>query len=316
MIFRSSLPIAIAIAALAGACGNYSNEDLEFMNALPDRDDLAAQIPTSALSPADEAELSKTTHETIRTFNGFLELLRIIDAIRTYPPTSRAPNVRVWGPVAADQAGWQWRMTMTRTDAQHFSYDLEFHRDIDPDDDFWHPFITGDFVASAGVHRGMGHFRADTAEVFANGFAVGKRGEDSHVHVIDMVYSTRDFPISVVMDIETSPKDVLTGEVNLTVRNTFHYEYEAQASGQGAMRFRVTGDLIPLTPVQEVLSVTARWLPSGAGRADAVIESGDGMGLTHSQCWDSSFRQTFNRKAWDTSMDFQDESFCPAIPKP
>jgi len=130
MIFER-LTIAVAVAALSGACGNYSNEDLEFMNALPDREDLAAQIPASALSPADEAELSKLTHETTRSFNGFLELLRIIDVIRTYPPTSRAPNVRVWGPVAADEPGWKWRMTMTRTDAQHFRYDLEFHRDID-----------------------------------------------------------------------------------------------------------------------------------------------------------------------------------------
>jgi hypothetical protein len=305
------LGLAVVAAALAGACGNYSNEDLEFMNALPDREDLQAQIPDPIVI-ADEAELSEMTHNTTRTFNGFLDLLRIVDVIRSFPPTSRAPNARVWGPVAADQRGWQWRLTMTRTDDQTFIYDLEFHRDIDPSDR-WYAFMSGNFLASAGARRGMGHMLVDTSEVFAAGFPISE-GEDSHLHSIEITYSTREFPISVVMDIETSPKDVSTGAVDLTVRNTFHYEYEAQASGQGAMRFRVTGNLITLTDAPEVLSVTARWLPSGAGRADAVIESGDGMGLTHSQCWDNSFHQTFNRKAWDTSMDFQDESFCPAIP--
>ena len=51
----SSLALLLAVLA---ACGNYSNEDLEFMNAVPARDDISADIPRSPILPANEAELS------------------------------------------------------------------------------------------------------------------------------------------------------------------------------------------------------------------------------------------------------------------
>jgi len=68
----TSKSLLLAATLLAGACGNYSNEDLEFMNAVPAREDLAANMPRSMILPANEAELSRDTHDVIRTFNGAL----------------------------------------------------------------------------------------------------------------------------------------------------------------------------------------------------------------------------------------------------
>src|SRR5262245_3345139 len=78
--------IVLAITLFAG-CGNYSNEDLEFMNAVPARQDLIAFIPRSPILPANEAELAKDTHDVIATFNGALDFLVAADLIRTYQPT-------------------------------------------------------------------------------------------------------------------------------------------------------------------------------------------------------------------------------------
>jgi hypothetical protein len=107
----TSKAIALALILTAG-CGNYSNEDLEFMNAVPAEGDLSADLParSAALSPAGEAELSKATHDSIKTFNGTLDFLGAVEAIRAYQPTSRGPDSRTWGPIPDhDHPGWQWR---------------------------------------------------------------------------------------------------------------------------------------------------------------------------------------------------------------
>ena len=46
MISRSfrAWALVVALASSVG-CGNYSNEDLEFMNAVPERSDLSADLP-------------------------------------------------------------------------------------------------------------------------------------------------------------------------------------------------------------------------------------------------------------------------------
>ena len=86
MTFRFSAPLLL-ILTLA-ACGNYSNEDLEFLNAVPAAEDISADIPRAPLL-ANEAEMAKLTHDTVAVFNGALDFLKVADVIRTYPSTSR-----------------------------------------------------------------------------------------------------------------------------------------------------------------------------------------------------------------------------------
>src|SRR5450432_566996 len=103
----AALVVAAPLALLAAGCGNYTNEDLEYMNALPQGSDLRANIPpvTGAVELANEAELARSTHDTTRGFNGLLmALVDLVDAIRSYPPTTRTPTSRIWGPFAADQS--------------------------------------------------------------------------------------------------------------------------------------------------------------------------------------------------------------------
>src|SRR6185436_17350492 len=122
--------------------------DLEYMNAVPARVDIAAVIPRSLILPANAAELSRLTHDVIATFNGALVFLEAADVIRRYQPTSRIPNGRVWGPAPMEEhPGWQWRFIITRDPAapEMFSYAFEVQR-IGAGD-VWIPFIEGTFVA-------------------------------------------------------------------------------------------------------------------------------------------------------------------------
>src|SRR4051812_35717650 len=122
---RARGTVLLAVVLFAAACGNYSNEDLEFMNAVPARVDIAAEMPRSLILPGNEAELSRLTHDVVASFNGALDFLDAADLIRAYQPTGRIPNGRVWGPIPMDDhPGWQWRFVVTRDPAapENFSY--------------------------------------------------------------------------------------------------------------------------------------------------------------------------------------------------
>ena len=101
MSFRKTWLAAVVVATTIG-CGNYSNEDLEFMNALPERQDLTAAIPARSAILIGTADLYRMTRNVALVFNGISEaLLTVIDTIRAYPPTTRQPNGRIWGPFPA-----------------------------------------------------------------------------------------------------------------------------------------------------------------------------------------------------------------------
>ncbi|HEY0093601.1 MAG TPA: hypothetical protein VGB96_04720, partial [Archangium sp.] len=78
----------LLLGCLATACGgNFSNDDLEFLNALPAREDLTAKLPGSeagvsagglrqrvaALAVGDPSTLYEDTHRASTAFNGGLD---------------------------------------------------------------------------------------------------------------------------------------------------------------------------------------------------------------------------------------------------
>jgi hypothetical protein len=298
-----------ALVAAAASCGNYSNEDLEYMNAVPARVDIAAEIPRSLILPANEAELSRLTHDVIAAFNGALLFLEAADLIRGYQPTSRIPNGRVWGPAPMEkQPAWQWRFIVTRDPAapEMFSYAFQVQR-IDTED-AWLPFIEGSFVKTGGVRKGMGHFRIQTDVLRLAGFPIEINAKGELLKELDVMYSTAAFPISVTMKMVLYT-DAAAGAFLNTV--TIEYHYEAQANGQGAMEFKGTDSATGWT-----LGIISRWLATGRGRADARAQDGAGIDMTRTQCWDDSFRATYNNTPWSenpTVDNHGDPSLCPDI---
>ena len=311
------MTISLAAAlALGAGCGNYSNEDLEFMNAVPDRQDLSVDLParSAALAPADEAELAKATHDTIKLFNGIMfEILGGVEAIRAYQPTSRTPDGRTWGPIPDENhPGWQWEFRMTRLPDLTFDYVFEL-QPVGAVPDVWIPFVTGRFEPSPGVRRGVGDFHVVTDPLRAAGYPFDVEGQK--LRTVDVSYSTKDYPISVIVDFVSFPN-----LADLSMTNSVHYEYGVQSDGQGAMKFTLTGDLITTTTAIEVVAVTSRWLLTGAGRADLTVQQGDGAGLMQTECWDDSFNATYNDKPWSPAEDVptggqgDPTALCPAIP--
>jgi hypothetical protein len=293
----------VLVLGLAAGCGNYSNEDLEFMNALPAKEDLSADIPTrSALTVGTEAELAKSTHEVVKTFNGMLfNILSGVDLIRSFQPSERGHDSRTWGPVPQDKVPtWQWHFVVTRDEIapSTFAYALELQPKTSPPDQ-WVSFLDGSFTSTRGARRGVGEFVMQTDDLRAANYPNDVEGRK--IKSLTVQYDTRDFPITVTMELVTYPDP---DDVSVFVTTT--YQYGAQADGQGALKFTITGNLDPTTPALETLSVTSRWRPAGEGRAEAMITVGDGVGLTETQCWGADFNATYTSKPWQPTPDSPD----------
>jgi hypothetical protein len=300
------VPTLVLLLATLGACGNYSNEDLEYMNAIPAREDIAANMPRSMILPANEAELSRLTHDVVAAFNAMLNFLDLADYIRTFPPTSRIPGGRIWGPAPMEnKPGWQWRFVVTRNpnDPDLFSYAFQ----VQPigGGDAWIPFIDGSFAASAGARKGVGMFLIKTDPLRNAGLGPDINAKGEALKELTVMYATESFPISVAMHLVLYT-DAREGTFMQTV--TIDYHYEAQANGQGAMEFKGTDSKTGWT-----LGIESRWLPTGRGRADARAMDGVGVDMTRTQCWDDSFVQTYNHTPWAPEDDFGDISNCPEI---
>jgi hypothetical protein len=65
-------------------------------------------------------------------------------------------------------------------------------------------------------------------------------------------------------------------------------------------------------PSPSVFSVISRWLPTGRGRSDATVISGDGVGGRHTDCWDDAFEIVVREKTWSWFDSWGDTRDCIA----
>src|SRR5512138_269969 len=125
---QASLVAALGISFFA--CGNYSNDDLDFQLALPEQSDIEAKMQLSVVR-ADSAEYYRDTRNAIATFNAMVaKLTGLIDVVRRNVPTSRHGDERVYGPwPAEEQPGWEIRVVMHRSvvsaNVLHVDYDVQ-----------------------------------------------------------------------------------------------------------------------------------------------------------------------------------------------
>ena len=295
----------LLLFATIASCGNYSNEDLEFMNAVPARQDFVASIK-GAVMLANEAELAKDTHNVILVFNKALDFLKIADAIRSFPPTSRIPDGRVWGPVPDDNhAGWQWRFTMHRAPdvADKFTYTFE---ENEIGTDTWSTLLSGSFTSTGGERRGTGDFSLKTDPARLAGFTFAPGDDGSLVQELDINYSTAEYPIFVDMKLSVYPD--YTNPDPATI-STINYHYEALADGQGGMHFDGTDS------TGKMLAIDSRWQATGRGRADATANPDPVTGAvpTWTECWNDSFVSVYDNKSWDPAMTTGILTDCPDI---
>ncbi len=290
-----------ALLCLLTACGgNFSNEDLEYLNALPAREDLVSKLPDSGarsggglaqrrdrLAVGETSQLYIDTQGASGNFNNGLDgLLLLLENIRTAPPTTREPTRRVWGPYAdRNQPGHDVRFVMER-EGDFFDYRLQFKKSKDGEAAWW-SFLEGSFKADAGIRKGEGELHLFIEEAQARGIHVGELGE---LRQLDIGYQTRELPTRVEMII-TSPPAAPTPVAT--------YNYRELPGGFGEMRFVLSGtDVVPGGLLEEV-EITSRWTPDRGGVGMFTIVLGDLRGASYRECWDSDGRLLYAKRSWE-----------------
>jgi hypothetical protein len=294
-IARIGLLVTFAGAAALCGCGNYSNEDLEYLSAIPQTDDLSVEPPRqSAVRPALEDDALQTINGVTTSMNKTADgLLALVEQIRSGYPTSRNGNERIWGPGPADgNPGWQFEFVMTKTTATtgtaaSFAYALMM---IPPGGTAAGALtvLSGSFDAAGGARTGVGHI--DLTPAAARDAGAVFPGLEKLMS-LSIIYDTQGWPRSLEMDVVSIPGlDPTMDALNAT------YTYQRSQNGDGAMTFTFVKDVIMGPAGAETLSLAGHWHGTGEGRADIDVVSGDGAGLTWTDCWGTDSQTAYNSR--------------------
>jgi hypothetical protein len=306
MISRRIGAIAFVMigATCFGACGNYSNDDLDFQLALPDQSDIAVKMQLSISRP-DSAEYYLATRNAITTFNTMVvDLVALIDHVRGNSPTSRQGNRRIWGPFPSDKyPTWEFRVVMDRSTVSssllHMDYWVQL-RLVGQDDSAWVSFLVGAYTSQGSARAGQGDIRLLANDVRIAGYPVADDPGLANLDNLHVTYNNAAYPMTVTMDIVNLP--------TATARSG-SYTYAQNQDGSGKMRFNwqgVTDTGVPITA-----NMTSQWLGSGAGRADLTADLTPNLTNQSTplgtDCWGVDTVATYTyRRQGDTTTGFPD----------
>jgi len=300
---------------LLAGCGNWSEEDLEYIQAIPTKEQLTVSEPaggeSQALTEYESAEdallvrsaIPGEVRRHVRAINAFVLILTAgLDRVRLIPPASRAPGERIWGPFPDDtDRTFEVRVVIRRPEEARFEYELQKRKKGTTE---FTALATGEFFGQQAAD-GKGSIRFDAVKTRA----LGLRVEDEKQSAVSLAYEMLEN--GTRGDLEVDNTDGSSASIAYLVQN-----------GAGEVRYvEVKNAENTATAAMETQSLTARWLKSGAGRGDFKITGGDFGSLEGlaSECWDDSFQQVFKERNFECGGLRQcsegDESKC-ALPAP
>lgn len=275
-----ALGLALLCVAGASACGNYSNDDVDFELALPNQNDIEAKTKLTVTRP-DSAEYYVDTQTAITTFNSMATtLLGFIDHVRGYPPSQRNGNERIWGPFPSDQyPTWQIRVVMDRAIVSDSLLQMNYQVELRPagqGDLAWVSLLTGSYTSQSTATAPQGQVSFLVQNVRAAGYPIDNDPGLVDLDNLTVNYQSATYPMTVTMEIR-----------NLSTAKTQSgsYNYAEQQDGSGSMDFTWQG--VTDTNVQGSAEMNSRWVGSGAGRADLVFTpEASGLPITlGTDCW-------------------------------
>lgn len=258
------------------ACGNWSNSDLEYVYALPQRDTLKSQLGAQSAMQGvrrdpllgEHSDVYESTKKASDEFNAFLDgVLTGLDTLRTIPPTKREDNKRIWGPYQDQKnPGFEVKVEVVKVEDKRFQWSLQMGKR------FANDFVVvggGKFVPTESLRKGRGDFFFDAVTAHALLGTTKKAGDPDK---IDVGYSTDTDPVIV--------------EVDFTVgtTTTVGYDYNRYADSSAAFTYTVGG--LP-DPDATKISAVAAWDAKTAGDVVYNVLEGNNRGAMARQCWDA-----------------------------
>ena len=268
--------------ALLCACGNLSNEDVAFIEAIPQRQQLHVQVPQGAtaqplcaIGSADVYASAKTTGVQL---NGAVDaILALVDAIRSTTPTTRDQDSRTWGPFPdKDHPGVTIQVVMFRElDATRTPWRWIYTISAARLPGAYLPILEGEFFgaqASNGIGRMTLHFENSTQ------LGMNKPSDPA-------------FPARIFYDRSGNPRTIsldLTAGLNAFGLVSFDYGFAAYEDGHGQFDYAFPDPKSGCT-----IEVTTFFNAQGAGRDVFRARCGTLVLGDVKQCWDVSGCLTF-----------------------
>ena len=325
---RSVTRVGVAALALAlGGCGDYSTEDLRFLAALPQREDLRVAVPASAeaaavvvakgtavsqaptaacgLGDADIWLWAKPTSDGLNAAVSFV--IGLIDAVRKHEPSWRGDDARRWGPFDDPKhPGREIQIGMARTYPPELGgaprHVYAFQARVKGTVEFT-TIILGSFDG-ASASRGGGGVLLDFDALWALGM-----NDDTTPHGAMAIEYHRE-------------RDPVTIELVLAQRGfgneAFGYQFAGWAEGSGVFNYAFRD------ADANLLVVSTGYDAFGAGRAHVAFTAAGGTPSGgFDQCWDAgpclvyvSDPGNYSCVAaeWGGVCSRGDPADCPAIP--
>ncbi len=276
---------AVALVLLC-ACGNLSNDDIAFVEAMPQKSQLHVQVPNGStaqslcsIGSADIYANAKATGQSINS--GVDDMLALVEAIRTVTPTTRDDDSRTWGPFPDQQhPGVLIKVVMVRELDQtrtpwRWIYSIAA---FGPPASGYLPILEGEFFG-AQARNGIGRITFH----FENTTTLGINDPKNP--------NPPNFPARFYYDLSGDPRTIsvdLTLGVNAFGLVAFDYFFAGYVDGHGRFDFS-----IPDPNSTCYVDISTFFNSQGAGRDVFHLRCGSTLSSDVNQCWDPSGCLTF-----------------------
>jgi hypothetical protein len=283
--------LCVTLVACAGCGGAAPASSESFLTALPSRQTLEVTAPSdgapaalarsSVSAPAETASLYVLTRQMTAQVNGIVGgALDTLGDISRTPPAAVSDNTAVWGPFSEPLSPVAARLVITRVAPGAHRFVLELRPRAGQDSDFA-PFLQGASTAAAPGGPSQGAFSLDL----------------DLAHRLDPVANAAEGQVTAGWTVLPAGRQVQVhlGAVHAgdNPGTTADILSSLPADGSGSLAFDAEANLVG-GPALEAGKVGARWIPSGAGRADVEVHGGDALdGGRLTECWDSSFQRVY-----------------------
>ena len=330
-MLRSFAAPAVSLAALAlVACG--PRKPVDFAHGVPTKEMATVAVPTSnsrglSAAPAEgsagqqlvalgqvidqarkgeTADMYQLTVGATYLVNGATEwLLVALAAGVAQRPTSVDGDTAIYGPYTPYLSAITWKLSVTRTSWNSFTYILEGQDKTQPAS-AWVQVISGSHTVTV-----------DEQEQAVKGFGQGVfliewdkanklPGRSNDTGTCEVHYGKLEPTTPAFVNVSFNNVAAESGAKPFNAE----YRFSLEPSHAGQFEFALDLNLQPwTTALAERLSIESRWLSTGAGRSDVQAREGDLVSnITLNECWDASFLSQYYRKSDEPLLGYGAEA--------
>jgi hypothetical protein len=272
---------ALPALFLLVACGNLSNEDIAFAEALPHKTDLHVAVPVQTTQPAcalgEASQWAVGARDTGDKLNAAVDaVLGIVDSIRSATPTTRKPDLRIWDFPDGKHPGVQFEASLLRVQQppgsdpadQPWSFAIDARRDSTPFLEVLYAYFVG-----ADARTGQGVIAIN----FDNSRALQTNGPTDPTGVMMIHYDLSGATRTIRVEL---------GATGLGLAQ-FSYFFAGNPDGSGHFDY-----LFPDAQGNRWALQTG-FTPTGAGKATLNVRTPLDATGTLTECWDATACLTY-----------------------